>query len=32
MMRQPALLACVDEIWHLIEEEVRSGMVPGTGG
>lgn len=26
--RQPALLACVDEIWRMVEEEVRSGMVP----
>jgi NitT/TauT family transport system ATP-binding protein len=32
LKRQPALLACVDEIWHLIEEEVRSGMVPRTEG
>jgi len=23
--RQPAMLACVDEIWRLIEEEVRPG-------
>jgi NitT/TauT family transport system ATP-binding protein len=28
LKRQPALLARVDEIWRLIEEEVRSGMVP----
>ena len=27
--RQPAMLARVDEIWRLIEEEVRSGMRPG---
>jgi hypothetical protein len=26
--RQPALLARVDEIWRLIEEEVRSGLTP----
>jgi NitT/TauT family transport system ATP-binding protein len=26
--RQPALLARVDQIWRLIEEEARSGMVP----
>ncbi len=26
--RQPAVLARVDEIWRLIEEEVRSGMTP----
>jgi len=26
--RQSALLARVDEIWRLIEEEVRSGMMP----
>jgi NitT/TauT family transport system ATP-binding protein len=34
--RQPAMLARVDEIWRLIEEEVRSGMTPrgsnGEGG
>jgi len=30
--RQPAMLACVDEIWRLIEEEVRGGLVPREGG
>jgi NitT/TauT family transport system ATP-binding protein len=32
LKRQAALLACVDEIWRLIEEEVRSGMLPPAGG
>ncbi|HEU5319543.1 MAG TPA: ABC transporter ATP-binding protein, partial [Methylomirabilota bacterium] len=26
--RQPALLACVEAIWRLVEEEVRRGMAP----
>jgi len=26
--RQPALLVRVDEIWRMVEEEVRSGLVP----
>jgi NitT/TauT family transport system ATP-binding protein len=33
--RQPALLACVDAIWRLIEEEVRGAMAarqPGADG
>lgn len=32
MKRQPALLQRVDEIWRLIEEEVRSGMGPRASG